>query len=106
MAHAPAGPGVTPFVALARWLGDRGPDPTVRVSRTRRMAPAGLEETVTVSSTASEPVTCTVTLEVGCDLAAVDVVKSGRAEPSGGPRAVARGGQRLALGRRRDRCRR
>ena len=44
----PGGPGVTSFVALARWLGDRGPDPTVRVTATRRMAPAGLEETVTV----------------------------------------------------------
>jgi glycogen debranching enzyme len=92
VAHAPAGPGVTSFVALARWLGDRGPDPTVRVTRTRRMAPAGLEETVTVSSTASEPLTCTVTLEVGCDLAAVDVVKSGRAEPSGGPEPLRAGG--------------
>src|SRR3712207_1909401 len=39
--HAPAGPGGTVFVALARWLGDPGPDPPVRIERTRRVVPGG-----------------------------------------------------------------
>ncbi|GAA4609228.1 glycogen debranching enzyme [Actinoplanes octamycinicus] len=77
--HAPAGPGATRFVGLARWLGDRTPDPTVRVDRIRRVRPGGLDEEIIISSTASEPVTTEVTVETASDLAPIEVVKSGRA---------------------------
>jgi len=92
VAYAPVAAGVTSFVSLVRWLGDPGPDPTVRLTRERRIAGAGLEETITLTSTAAAPVTCEVTLEVGSDLAAVDVVKSGRAEAGAGAPPLRAGG--------------
>ncbi|MFG1705034.1 glycogen debranching N-terminal domain-containing protein [Nonomuraea sp. M3C6] len=77
--HAPAGPGRTRFVSLARRLGDPGPDPTVRLDRVREVSPHGMSERVEIVSTASVPVTATVTVELACDFAATDAVKSGRA---------------------------
>ncbi|MGW0802387.1 amylo-alpha-1,6-glucosidase [Nonomuraea sp. NPDC002799] len=77
--HAPAGPGRDRFVSLARWLGDRSADPTVRLDRLRELSPYGMSEVVEITSTASVPVTATVTVELSCDFAAIDVVKSGRA---------------------------
>ncbi|WP_378788405.1 glycogen debranching N-terminal domain-containing protein [Nonomuraea fastidiosa] len=77
VAHAVPGPGLSRFVALARWLGDPVPDPTVRVDRLRRVTPGGMDEEITLASTASAPVTCTITVELGCDLAPIEVVKSG-----------------------------
>ncbi|WP_308120735.1 glycogen debranching N-terminal domain-containing protein [Paractinoplanes bogorensis] len=75
--HAQAGPGATRFVSLARWLGNPGPDPTVRVDRLRRVRPGGLDETITLSSTASSPVTASFMLSTASDLAPIDAVKSG-----------------------------
>ncbi|MFI2650490.1 glycogen debranching N-terminal domain-containing protein [Micromonospora fulviviridis] len=72
-----AGPHGTRFVALARWLGDPTPDPTVRVERTRQAAPHGLTEELVVSSTATGPVRTTVSVDLGCDLAPIELVKSG-----------------------------
>ncbi|MEV4350248.1 glycogen debranching N-terminal domain-containing protein [Actinoplanes sp. NPDC049596] len=69
--------GGTRFVSLARWLGDPGPDPTVRVDRLRRVRPGVLSEEIHISSTASVPVTTTVTIEVESDLAPIEMVKSG-----------------------------
>lgn len=77
VAHAAPGPGLSRFVALARWLGDPAPDPTVRIDRLRRITPGGMDEEITLASTAAAPVTCTVTVELGCDLAPIEVVKSG-----------------------------
>jgi glycogen debranching enzyme len=77
IAWSPGGPGVASFVAVARWLGDPGPDPTVRVTRTRRVAAAGMTEEISIASTASVPVQATVTVELGCDLAPIDEVKAG-----------------------------
>ena len=78
IAWSSAGPGAASFVALARWLGDPGPDPTVRVTRNRRVTVAGMTEEIAIASTASAPVSATITLEVGCDLAPIERVKAGR----------------------------
>ena len=75
--HAPAGVGRTHFVSLARHLGNTGPDPTVRIDRFREVSPGRVVERVRVTSAASEPVWADVTVEVGCDLADIQVVKAG-----------------------------
>ncbi|WP_248958305.1 amylo-alpha-1,6-glucosidase [Sphaerisporangium perillae] len=75
--HALTGPGGARFVALPRWLGDPGPDPTVRVDRSRQVTPGGMAEHVEISSAASAAVTATLTVELGCDFAPIEVVKSG-----------------------------
>ncbi|NMO57450.1 amylo-alpha-1,6-glucosidase [Actinoplanes sp. TBRC 11911] len=78
--HSAAGPGATRFVSVARWLGDAIPDPTIRVDRLRRVRPGTLEEEIRLISTASFPVSTTVTVEVASDLAPIELVKSGRAD--------------------------
>ncbi|MEV4754267.1 glycogen debranching N-terminal domain-containing protein [Micromonospora sp. NPDC049559] len=77
IAHGTDGPHGARFVSLARWLGDPGADPTVRVDRIRRVVPRGLTEEIEVVSTAAAPVRATVTLRLGCDLAPIETVKSG-----------------------------
>ncbi|MEV0152278.1 glycogen debranching N-terminal domain-containing protein [Micromonospora sp. NPDC050686] len=77
LTHGPAGPHGARFVGLARWLGDPGPDPTVRIERIRRAGPRGLDEEVRVVSTAAAPVRATVSIDLGCDLAPVERVKTG-----------------------------
>ncbi|RGC70070.1 Amylo-alpha-1,6-glucosidase [Micromonospora sp. MW-13] len=82
LTQGPVGPHAARFVGLARWLGDPGPDPTVRVDRIRRLDPAGLTEELHVVSTAADLVRATVSVDLGCDLAPIEVVKSGgTAEP-------------------------
>lgn len=73
------GPHGAHFVSLARWLGDRVPDPTVRVDRLRRATRNGLTEELRIASTATVGVRATVTIDLGCDLAPIEVVKSGGA---------------------------
>ncbi|GIF77620.1 amylo-alpha-1,6-glucosidase [Asanoa siamensis] len=94
VATSPLGPGATAFVGLARWLGDSGPDPTVRVTRERRLVPTGLDETITVTSTAAQPVTTELSLALDADLAPISPVKSGRAVE----RRAERSGLRWAAG--------
>lgn len=77
LTRAPVGPHAARFVGLARWLGDPGPDPTVRIDRVRRLDAAGLAEELHVVSTAAAPVQATVSVDLGCDLAPIEVVKSG-----------------------------
>ncbi|MEV6983959.1 glycogen debranching N-terminal domain-containing protein [Sphaerisporangium sp. NPDC051017] len=77
IAHALTGPGGARFVVLPRWLGDPGPDPTVRVDRTRQVTAEGMTETVEIVSAAGAPVTTTVTLDLRCDFAPIETVKSG-----------------------------
>ncbi|WP_229705651.1 amylo-alpha-1,6-glucosidase [Micromonospora sonchi] len=79
--HAPVSADAARFVGLARWLGDPGPDPTVRLDRTRRLEPYGLIEEIRVVSTAAVPVRATVTLDLGCDLAPIERVKTGFSSP-------------------------
>ncbi|WP_433428832.1 glycogen debranching N-terminal domain-containing protein [Nonomuraea sp. CA-141351] len=91
--HAPDGAGRARFVSLARWLGDRTADPTVRLDRLRELGPYGMSEQIEIISTSSSPVTATVTVELSCDFAAIEAVKSGR---SGRPaRATVAGAGRL-----------
>ncbi|MEV1171681.1 glycogen debranching N-terminal domain-containing protein [Nonomuraea sp. NPDC049784] len=91
--HAPAGAGRARFVSLARWLGDRTADPTVRLDRLRELGPYGMSEQIEIISTSSSPVTATITVELSCDFAAIEAVKSGR---SGVPaRATVAGAGRL-----------
>jgi glycogen debranching enzyme len=75
--HVPAGPGTARFVSLARWLGDPGPDPTVRIDRVRQTEPDGLAEEIEIVSTSAMPVRTRVTLDLACDAAPIDVVKRG-----------------------------
>jgi glycogen debranching enzyme len=65
------------FVSVPRHLGDPGPDPTVRLVRQRDVDPGLVRERYTLSSTAAEPVRCTLGLRVGADLAPMDAVKGG-----------------------------
>ncbi|MGN9907388.1 amylo-alpha-1,6-glucosidase [Phytohabitans sp. LJ34] len=75
--YTAAGPGTARFVSVVRWLGTRIPDPTVRIDRVRRVTAGGMAEEITVTSTADVPVRATVTLDLACDLAPMDMVKSG-----------------------------
>jgi glycogen debranching enzyme len=75
--HAPGTAGRTRFVSVVRWLGDPIADPTVRVDRTRQIAPGRLTETVEIASTASHSLTFTLTIALSCDFAPMDRVKSG-----------------------------
>jgi glycogen debranching enzyme len=75
--HALEGPHAARFVSLVRGLGDTGPDPTVRLDRIRRMAPDGLVEEITITSTAAAPVRAMVTVDLGCDLAPMGTVRHG-----------------------------
>jgi glycogen debranching enzyme len=69
--------GVARFVGLLPWLDGPGADPTVRLDRTRRATGDGLVEVIEVSSRAATPVRATVTLELACDLAPIDLVRGG-----------------------------
>ncbi|MGI5244060.1 amylo-alpha-1,6-glucosidase [Dactylosporangium sp. CA-139066] len=89
IAQAPEGPHGARFVGLARWLGDPGPDPTVRVERLRRLETDGLTEEIQVRSTAAVPVRATLTIDLACDLAPIEVVKSGGSAPPLPPAAEA-----------------
>ncbi|PZG44828.1 amylo-alpha-1,6-glucosidase [Spongiactinospora gelatinilytica] len=83
VAYAPGGPGVGRFVALARWLGDEGPDPEVRIERVRTVTGQGVREEITIISSAAEPLAIDVRLELGCDFAPMQQVRSGFAgEPA------------------------
>jgi glycogen debranching enzyme len=75
--HAGAGAGTTHFVSLARWLGDPGPDSTVRVERIRRVVPGRIDEQIRFSSDAAAPVHTMVTVDLAVDLAPIEVVRSG-----------------------------
>ncbi len=75
--HGHTGPGCARFTGLARWLGDSGADPTVRVDRIRRTEPGLLAEEIEIVSTAAVPVRTRVTLELACDASPIDVVKRG-----------------------------
>jgi glycogen debranching enzyme len=65
------------FSYVARALGDRLPDPTVRLDRTRDLQAGGFTERIEVESVAQEPVDLVVHLAAGTDLAAMATVKQG-----------------------------
>ncbi|MCF6376087.1 amylo-alpha-16-glucosidase [Nocardioides KLBMP 9356] len=78
----------TTYVAVPRHLGDPGPDPTVRVERQRHVEPGLVRERYIISSTAAEPVACTLGLLVGADLAPLDGVKAGTGRAPVAPEGV------------------
>jgi glycogen debranching enzyme len=77
------GPGVTRFLGVAAGAGDPGPDPTVRVSRTRRVSSTGMAEEIRLESHATTAVRTTVSVDLGPDGSAMDLVKAGRAADEG-----------------------
>lgn len=72
---------VTRFVGVVRHLGDPGADPTVRLERERRAHADGIEERLVLINATRTPVTCTVSVRAGVDLAAMDEVKHGATPP-------------------------
>ena len=95
VAHHPAGPSEWAghvFVAVPRRLGDDGPDPTVRVTRTRTLRPGELHEVVAVTSTAAGDTVCTLRLRLDADLAPMDAIKSGGRPAAVAPARVDAGG--------------
>jgi glycogen debranching enzyme len=77
VAGHPVGAAGARFVGVVRHLGDPGPDPTVLLERDRVVSPAGVREVVTVVSRAREAVTCTVGVDLDCDLADIAEIKLG-----------------------------
>lgn len=65
------------FVGVARNLGDPIADPTVTVERRREVSSSGLREIVSVHNHSTTPVTTTIELRCGGDLAAMSAVKAG-----------------------------
>ena len=98
VAHALDGASAARFTGIARSLGDPGADPTVRVERTRRVAPGRIDEEIRVVSFASVPVETEAVLDLDADLSTSEHVKQGRPplptaiEPAGEPGAALRWG--------------
>jgi glycogen debranching enzyme len=65
------------FSYVARGLGDRLPDPTVRIDRVRELDETSFTETLVVESVAQEPVHVVLHLRLGSDLATMAEVKQG-----------------------------
>jgi glycogen debranching enzyme len=74
----PAGPGGVEVIALVRGVDEPGADPTVRLRRTRRVAPGSARETLELTAATVEPVQVAITLHLACDLVDLEAVKSGR----------------------------
>ncbi|NMR19404.1 glycogen debranching N-terminal domain-containing protein [Cellulomonas fimi] len=79
IAGGPAGPGAVEVVALLRGLAEDGADPRIELRRTREVRPGQVREQLRLVAATSHPVSCTVGLELACDLASMDHVKQGRA---------------------------
>jgi hypothetical protein len=77
VAAVPNGADSIDFVTLLRRLDDRSADPRIRAVHRRTVATGGVGESVTVSSTLEHPVSTTITVRLGADLANMDAVKSG-----------------------------
>ena len=67
------------FSYVARSLGDRVPDPTVRLDRARVLDADGLVEEIVLESVAHDPVEVELRVDLGSDLAPMSVVKQGGA---------------------------
>lgn len=67
------------FSYVARSLGDRAPDPTVRLDRTRVLDADGVFEEIVVESVAHDPVEVELRVDLGSDVAPMSVVKQGGA---------------------------
>ncbi len=78
IASGASGPGGVRVSALVPGRGDDGADPTVRIDRSRALAPGTVEETFTLTSGSSHEVSTTVELRVAGDLALMDDARAGR----------------------------
>ena len=67
------------FTYVAGRLGDRVPDPTVRLDRTRVLDADGVREEIEIESVAHDPVEVELRIDLGSDLAPLAVVKQGGA---------------------------
>jgi glycogen debranching enzyme len=79
ISSAPRGASGYRFTGLLRLLGDAVPDPTVRLDRVRQVRAGRVEERLTLSSSAAEPVVVELRVRLAADLAAIDVLKAGGA---------------------------
>ena len=79
IATVPDGADAAAFLAVARQLDDRAPDPRVRATHRRRVTVDGDSETVQLKSALDEPIETTVTVRLTTDLASMDTVKAGLA---------------------------
>ena len=80
IASGPAGAGAVEVLALLRGVDeDEVADPTVQLRRTRRVSPGRVREELELSAATRDPVALTLTVAVGCDLAAMESVKQGLA---------------------------
>ncbi len=86
VADGPAGRGTHHFVSLLRHLGDRLPDPTVRLDRHRHLVPGRLGEVLRLTSTAGAEVTTRVQVVLAADFAGMEEVKLGMARMPVPPR--------------------
>jgi hypothetical protein len=77
VAAVPDGADSIDFVTLLRRLDDRSADPRIRAVHRRTVGTGGVGESIAVSSTLAHPVSTTITVRLGADLANMDAVKSG-----------------------------
>lgn len=64
-------------VGLPRHLGTTWGDPTLRLTRARRVEAGGMHEEIELTSSTAEPVTTEITVRLAADLAPMESVKSG-----------------------------
>jgi len=69
------------FDAAVRGIDDASADPHVRLTRTRRVAPGLLEETLTLRSVTDNPLAAPLTLRIGPDFRSLHEVKAGIGGP-------------------------
>ena len=74
----PAGVGAVEVMALLRTVDEPGPDPTLRLRRTRQVAPGTVCEILELTAGTESPIQVPLALELACDLAEMEDVKSGR----------------------------
>jgi glycogen debranching enzyme len=91
LGHHLAGGAVNEFRGAVFGAGNRGPDPTVFVHRSRALGPSGMVESLTFESYAGATATLRVELRSQCDLAEMSAVK-GRAPTSAEPAAASQDG--------------
>lgn len=74
--------GTCTFTAVARHLGDAGPDPTVRLVRERTAIPEGMVERLTLVNDAHIALRTVVTVGLASDLASIGAIKAGASTAS------------------------
>ena len=85
------GAGTARSTYVVRGLGDRMPDPTVLLHRTRQVAPHEVTETLRVESRARGAVSLSLGVRLAADLADLDAVKQGEPAAPVAPSADAAG---------------